>query len=157
MLTDAILTAFPQHIVALQSLTTRPRRGPQDDAFFEFVSPEDIQKRQEHGDLLQLSEYAGHFYANAKDMLDAQLRETHVIAPLVEHAVLSFQKAGYRMILIQVIPQSIYDTRQEIRRIADEERAETPIKFDTQIINDFSPGGKENAIKETLECIAKRI
>lgn len=143
-----ILQRFPEKLAVVKSLTTRPRRGPEDDAFYTFITAGDMMQRKSDGHLLQMSEYAGNYYANDRVELDQLLQDHFGIAALVEEGVLNFRRAGYHVIVVKVIPfhQPIHP--DHARRRADEERALTHLPADVILNNSFESGGKEKAANQ---------
>jgi len=148
-----IVKRFPTTVGIVKSLTTRPRRGAEDDAFYDFVSPEEMTQRQSEGRLVQTAEYAGNYYANDRETLDALLKEKFGIAALVEDGVNNFRHAGYHVAVIKVMPFHHKPTEDEKRARADEERALTHVPADFVLNNSFEPGGKEKAIEHLATYI----
>ncbi|MFA6504229.1 MAG: hypothetical protein WCT54_04880 [Patescibacteria group bacterium] len=156
----ALVAKYPDQLEISRSLTTRPKRGDEDDLFYTFTTPEDIKKRLAEGRLTHYAEYAGNFYATDKLELDKLLSRKFGIAALVGDGVRSLRKAGYEVVVINIIPKdkglTTKDKRQmtdEARKIADAERAKTGLEADFEIVNSFEEGGLEMAIQKLSEVV----
>ena len=136
-------------IASLPCFTTRPRRGPDDDPFYVFVSEEEI-RRQE---VFATFEYGGYLYASTHRVPRAILSDRPAICALTEQGVLNHRGAGYEVITIHVIPSGEWDARSLERARADTAR-EGSIPYDHQIVNNFAPGGFEQAIRQLIEIIS---
>lgn len=141
----------------VKSLTTRARRGPEDDQFYQFVPREEIRKREADGRLLQVSEYAGNLYANDKVDLDHLLEYKIGLMALVEDSVPKFRNAGYQLTVIRVVPKDHPKTADVLRAQADASRAAIPLDADLELENSFRPGGKETAIRSLIEFIHRTL
>ena len=148
-----MLKRFPDKLAPLKSLTTRPKLEEQDDLFFEFVSEAEIKKREEEGGLVQVSEYAGNYYANNTEQTLETLKDKVGIAALVEDGVRNFERSGFNVITVKILPEGGRISDDEIRREADEARARNAIEADFEIVNSFSPGGLELAIEDLTGVI----
>lgn len=145
---------FPERVAILKSLTTRAKRGPEDDLFYDFVSVEEMRRREANGRLVQISEYAGNLYAHDREHADALLKDYLGICALVEQGVLNLRGAGYEVKVIKIIPQKSDEVRDEARRKADEERKKTELPADLVIENSFESGGFERAAALLSEYIS---
>lgn len=152
-----LLQRFPKQLTIIKSLTSRERRSEEDDLFYDLTSREDIEKRQKSGKLIQISEYAGNLYANDRDDVEVILANTFGIMAIVEQGIQNFRNAGYRVIVIKIIPRRYQESDDETRRHADEERAKTQMTADIEIVNAFEPGGKEKAVNELTAFLREQL
>ncbi len=157
LLIDTLLEQFPDQLVRIRSLTTRPRRGPEDDVWYRFVTPAEIDAMEAAGELIQRSEYAGHSYANHRHEIDALLEQRIGIMPIVEQGVLNFRNAGYQVDIIRIIPRDRKNMADATRQQADLERARIALPAILEIENSFLPGGKERAIEQLIEYLKTSI
>ena len=140
-----MLRRMPDKVAVVKSLTTRPRRNDEDDVFYTFITAGDMTQRKTENRLVQMSEYAGNYYANDRKELDTMLKDRCGIAALVEEGVNNFRQAGYNVIVIKIIPFHHPLSGDLIRKRADEERALMHLPADLVLNNSFEPGGKEKA------------
>ena len=151
-LIKAMVAKHPEKLEISRSLTTRPRRGDEDDLFYTFTTPEDVRDRQARGLLTHFAEYAGNLYATDRNELDELLSHKIGIAALVEDGVRALRKAGYRVIVVKIQPEHYESSSDAERRQADQIRAQTGLEADHTITNSFDPGGLERSLGE-LETI----
>ena len=140
-----MLKRMPDKLGVITSLTTRARRNEEDDLFYTFVTAGDMMQRKAEGRLVQMSEYAGNYYANDRKVMDALLAEKFGIAALVEEGINNLRHAGYHIVVIKIIPFHHPVSDDLVRKRADEERALTHLPADFILNNSFEPGGKEKA------------
>jgi guanylate kinase len=158
-LIEEIVRRLPDRIAIVKSLTTRPRRGPEDDTFYDFIPVEEMRQRETEGRLAQISEYAGNLYANDRQQLDELLDKKFGINALVEDGVNNLRRAGYSVTVIKVLPVhhiSQVDKQYLIpleRREADKRRSQINLPADFILNNSFEPGGKEKAIQQLAKYI----
>jgi len=145
MLILEMVKRWPDELAIIKSLTTRPSRGPEDELFYHFVTPEKFEQRRAEGHFLQSAEYAGNLYATDRGEVHKLLAEKYGITALVESSIKDFCAAGCRIILIKIKP--INHQTRDGRAQADQRRAQTPLAFDAEVTNSFEPDGKERAIK----------
>ncbi len=139
---------FPSKVGIVKSLTTRPRRGPEDDLFYDFVTVEEMRRREKDGHLIQISEYAGNLYAHDRAHVDRLLTIKVGICALVEQGVMNLRAAGYDVRVITVTPVDGGVERDEARRVADASRAKQRLDAALAIQNSFAQGGLEKASRE---------
>ncbi|MHB8831109.1 MAG: ATP-binding cassette domain-containing protein [Patescibacteria group bacterium] len=151
-LIKAMVAKYPEKLEISRSLTTRPRRGDEDDLFYTFTTPEDVRDRQARGLLTHFAEYAGNLYATDRNELDELLSHKIGIAALVEDGVRALRKAGYRVIVVKIQPEHYESSSDAERRQADQIRAQSGLKADHVVTNSFDPGGLERSLGE-LETI----
>jgi len=137
----------------IKSLTTRQRREIADDLFYQFVTLEELHKREAEGRLIQVSEYAGNLYANDAVDLDKLLDSKCGLMAIVEEGVDHFRSKGYAVITIHIIPQDNPAQTDMLRKTADEERKKVPMLFDLEIVNSFKEGGKEEALRKIIDFV----
>jgi guanylate kinase len=152
-----LVASHPEELDISKSLTSRAKRGDEDELFYDFTSVEDIRERQRKGQLTHYAEYAGNLYATDRNDLNRILSSKMAIAALVEDGVRSLQKAGYSVIVIKVRPAGYQETADVARKVADQKRAETDLKANFEIINSFEPGGLENSINKLEEILLNVI
>lgn len=152
---EEMVRRWPDRLAVVKSLTTRPRRGPEDDLHYDFLTREDMAKREQRGTLLQRAEHAGNIYATDRKDVHALLEKKFGINALVEPAVKDFRNAGCEMILIKLIP--INHQTRDGRSEADKQRAQTVLNFDFELTNSFEPGGKEKAVGNLIEFLKKYL
>lgn len=155
-LIEEMVRRFPERVGILKSLTTRPRRGPEDDANYDFVNVEEMRKRETDGRLVQVSEYAGNLYAHDRQHADELLKNKIGMCALVEQGVRNLQKAGYHVVVVDIIPKGWSDEREAKRAAADRERAASGLEPDFTIVNSFEPGGLTRAEQE-LETVLRSL
>ncbi len=151
------IRALPDQVTMMRSVTTRPRRGPEDVASYTFVTGEEILKRHTEGHLVNLSEYANNLYAFDRRVLDATLTTRIGIQALVESAIQPLRQAGYNLHIVRIIPEGTIDQRDPVRIIADQERTKDSPKADLTINNRFIPGGREAAAEAFIAYLKALI
>lgn len=157
LITEAI-RHLPEHVAIMRSTTTRPRRGPEDDASYEFIARDEMLTRNEQGRLVNVSEYAGNLYAFDRDILNQTLQQRIGIQALVESAIDPLRDAGYDLRIVRIMPIGDIDQRSDARTTADKHRqalfSYTPDKI---IENHFQQGGKEHAVETFLTYLRHLI
>lgn len=151
-----LVKRFPEAIGIVTSLTTRPSRGAEDDLFFRRATHSEILNLQKQGKLFQVSEYAGNFYANDHQSVDALLSTKSGIMAIVEQGIKNFRQAGYDVITIHIVPEGYQISSDEKRRVDDRERAKELPMADFRVVNSFEPGGLEKAIEEVIAFLKSR-
>jgi guanylate kinase len=142
-----LLQRYPK-LAIVKSFTTRPRRGIDDDLFYEFIDEDQLRKKEDDGDLTHISEYAGNYYTNDKVYLNNLLEEKVGIAALVESGVKFLREAGYKVYVIKIRPEANKQPEDVKRLMADKEREAENLKPDLEVTNSHTPGGKGRAIDE---------
>ncbi|MDF1497444.1 MAG: hypothetical protein P1P90_05295 [Patescibacteria group bacterium] len=142
-----LLQRYPK-LAIVKSFTTRPRRGIDDDLFYEFITEDELHKKEIDGALTHISEYAGNFYTNDKIYLNNLLEEKVGIAALVESGVRFLREAGYTVYVVKIQPEENKQSEDIKRLIADKERASEKLKADLEVVNSHAPGGKGKAIDQ---------
>lgn len=150
MLIDAVVEAFPARLQRIKSIVTRQPRDAADHLMYDFITPEEFNRLDAAGDVLERLEYAGNWYGIRKSHLDDVLSKGCGIAALVEEGVRYFQNLGYPMIVIRIRPTGPIRPYGKNRVAVDVEREKTPIRVDHVIENSFTPGGQEKAISDLL-------
>jgi guanylate kinase len=154
-LIEDMVRRFPERVGILKSLTTRPRRGPEDDANYDFVSVEEMRSREIAGRLVQISEYAGNLYAHDRDHCDGLLQKKIGICALIEQGVRNLRNAGYQVIVVDIIPKGWPGERDVARAMADKQRAASGLEADFTITNSFVSGGLEKAEQDLVEIVER--
>lgn len=150
-----LLARLPDRFGPVFSLTTRALRPTADDPlFFAHRTHDEIRALERDGRLFQVSEYAGNLYANERATVDALLAQKIGVMPIVEQGVKNFRAAGYRVIIIRVIPEGAPLSSDTTREKADAERTKENLAADFTLINSFAPGGKEKAIEKLLAFVS---
>lgn len=152
-LIQEVIARFPDAVGIVKSLTTRARRSPEDDQFYDFITVDEMRRREAAGKLIQVSEYAGNLYANDRSELDALLSEKFGINALVESGVNNLRHAGYNVTVVKILPFHNPSLTDKAREIADAQRAQTHLPADIVINNSFEPGGKEKAVQQLTNYI----
>lgn len=145
---------YPDRVCELKSLTTRPRRGPEDDATFDFTTPEEFKRLIAEKRLVQWVEYAENFYGNDRDVLDAQLQNRHGLLAMTEHGVKNFTEAQYTLFVIRVVPVGYTPTHVAARRAEDLLRSSAAIPVNFSLANYFCPGGLDRT-KKSLAALLR--
>jgi guanylate kinase len=142
-----MMSRFGEKLGIVKSLTTRPKRDEDDRLFYHFVSENELYKREEEGRLVQISEYAGNYYAHDSEEILELLQKKIGICALVEQGVKNLEEAGFNVITVKVIPKD-NPLADPARQKADEERTKIEMDFDFEIVNDFAPGGLQTGVDE---------
>jgi guanylate kinase len=155
-LINEMIRRFPDRIALKKSLTTRPKRNEEDELSYFFVTVEELRRREAIGQLVQVSEYAGNFYADDRVYLDGLLSERAGAGALVEQGILNLRNAGYQVIIIRIVPEQAETGREDKERErADAERAKLTLPADITIVNAFTPGGLEKACQDLAFRVQK--
>ena len=152
-LIEELVRRYPEAVGVVKSLTTRPRRGPEDDPNYDFISVEEMRKREASGRLVQVSEYAGNLYAHDWDHLNELLKDKIGMCALVEQGVRNLRAASLDVRVVHILPRGGEGARDEARETADKKRAASGLTPDIVIVNDFAPGGLERAADELARYI----
>ncbi len=136
-------------VTILPSLTTRPWRGPEDDAFYLFVDEAEIRRR----DVVAIFAYAGFLYANDHATIREILANRHAICALIEQGVLNHRRAGYAVVAVHVVAIG-KSGGPSAERIAADRAREGSIAYNYEIMNDFGPGGFERAVQQLIGIIS---
>ena len=150
-LMDRAILAMPTKLDRIQSFTTRARRSEADGLYYEFVTREEVEKRQAKGIIVQLIEFNGNYYGTDKPHVEGVLKNKIGILAVVEHGIQTYIDAGIRVVVVKIEPIG-YKTR-EGRADADRLREQISIRIDKAIVNDFAPGGIEKATEELISYI----
>lgn len=156
-LIKALVARHPDQLEISRSLTTRPKRGDEDDLFYSFTTPEDVRRRLAGGLLTHFAEYAGNLYATDRSELNEMLARKTGIAALVEDGVRALRKAGYRVIVIKVQPENYQCTSDSKRSLADRIRGQSGLESDFEIINSFEAGGLDKSLEMLESILMSRI
>ncbi len=151
-----MLKRFPDKCAPIKSLITRPRRGPEDDLFYDFVTVEDFQQRVARDEIFQTAFHAGNWYGCDRQMTDAVVKDKIGLVVLVQQSVADFIKAGYKLHLVYVKPLGHTPRNDPARIKDDEEREKIKLDYQSVIVNEFGPGGFEKAANE-LENVVKSL
>jgi guanylate kinase len=151
----AALKEFPDCLAPIRVLTTRARRGSEDDVFCRFVDAKEIQRRRDAGSLVQYLEYAGNVYGCDREDIDGGIQRGCGIQAYVETGIFDLRKAGYSVVVVHILGEGAPEPEAK-RKVADEKRAEISLTYDKVIVNSFTPGGFERAAQELQEFIRER-
>ncbi|MBD3281521.1 hypothetical protein GF391_02130 [Candidatus Uhrbacteria bacterium] len=146
------LQRYPK-LAIVKSFTTRPRRGIDDDFFYEFITEDELREKEDQGVLTHISEYAGNYYTNDKKYLDNLLKDKVGMAALVESGVKFLRESGYKVYVVKIHPEGHKESGDVKRLIADKERQTKSLEADLEIVNSHQPGGKSKAIDEMCKFI----
>jgi len=147
-----LLKRMPEKVFPIVTTTTRAWRGPEDDVFCKFVTPEHIQNLKESGKLAQYLEYAGNTYGCEWADIDWAVNNGFGIQAYVEPAIFDLRKAGYEVIPIKIVLDQEF-FRDEKRLVEDKERAKIPLDFALTVENSFAEGGLEKAVNQLVDFI----
>jgi guanylate kinase len=151
-----LLARMPDDLGIIRSVTSRAQRNADDAKWYRFLTRDEILGMRDRGELIQYLDYAGNLYGMARKDADDVLQTKCGIQAFVEDAVKQFTDAGYRMIVIRVVPQGAWSPNAKDRVQADAERAKTRIPIDLEITNSFDDGGKEKAIEQLENFILQK-
>lgn len=141
----------------MKSFTTRPRREPQDDLFYEFITNDELKKMEDANRLTHISEYAGNYYTNNKQYLNNLLCNSFGIAALVQSGINFLRLAGYKVIVIQITPVHS-DFIRDINRIqADKNRFKNSLTADLIVENSFKNGGLQISLQLISNFITQQL
>ncbi len=147
-----VLQRYPK-LAIVKSFTTRPRRGMDDDLFYEFITKDELREKENSGVLTHVSEYAGNYYTNDKKYLNELLKQKVGITALVESGVRFLREAGYQVYVIKIVPEAHKESCDVKRLIADKERQNESLPADLKVVNSHQPGGKGKAVEDICKFI----
>jgi guanylate kinase len=156
-LITSIAQRMPHLVEVVPSVTTRKRRGPEDDLFYRFVSLEEFEQLRRNFRLAEHLEYAGNFYGLERDVLDSLLSNWHGIMAVTQEGVLQLRAAGYPVVVIMLDSPGQPEFRDEVRQQADRERAQIALKPEHTIVNSFAPGGLELSLRDLETFISSYV
>ncbi len=142
-------------LAIVRSITTRPPRESQDGLFYELIPRKEFERRIANGRVLQSIEYAGNLYGNDREEVQRVLSEKIGIAALVEQSISNFREAGYRVIVVRIIPHGHTPRERGGRAAADAARLKLNLSTDHTIVNSFEPGGLDKATAELAASIER--
>ena len=149
-----IVKLLPQRAAIVKSLTTREKRSEEDELFYNFLTLEEMKRRESEKRLVQVSEYAGNLYANDRQELNDLLTQRYGITALVEDGVQNLRRAGYNVTVIKILPVHHQpNATAASRAVEDAKRASINMPADVVLNNSFEPGGKEKAIEQLYRII----
>lgn len=153
----SMLDRYPGRCAAIKSKTTRARREPQDDIFYDFVTPEQFTELELSGRLFQTANFGGNRYGCDREQTDATVADKLGLVVLVQQSVADFVNAGYKLHLVKIDPQG-YTPRSEAQRLRDDQaRAQIELTYDNVIVNSFAPGGFERAQNELANIVDRLL
>lgn len=153
----SMLEKYPGECTAIKSKTTRARREPQDDIFYDFVTPEQFTELELGGRLFQTANFGGHRYGCECEQTEATVAHKLGLVVLVQQSVADFVKAGYKLHLVKIDPQG-YTPRSEAERLRDDQaRAQIQLAYDDVIVNSFAPGGFAKAETELANIVDRLL
>ena len=148
-----MIKRYPEHCAAIKSKVTRPRRSSIDCVFYDFITEEQFSKLESAGRLFQTAFFGGHHYGCDREQTDAIVKDKIGLVVLIQQSVADFISAGYKMYLVEIIPEG-HKPRNEAQRIRDDEtRAKVKLDYDATLINSFAPGGFELAADELARIV----
>jgi len=147
-----VLQRYPK-LAIVKSFTTRPRRGMDDDLFYEFITKDELREKENSGVLTHVSEYAGNYYTNDKKYLNELLKQKVGITALVESGVRFLREAGYQVYVIKIVPEAHKESCDVKRLIADKERQNESLPADLKVVNSHQSGGKGKAVEDICKFI----
>lgn len=150
-----LLKQFPDQLAVIKSLTTRPRRGPEDDVFYDFISPKEMEQKKSAGLLFSISEYAGNAYAFDYKKTTEIVQKKCGIQALVESSFKQIRSAGFELNIIKIIPKGEIDQRSKEREREDAERSAVLYTPALRVINAFEEDGLKTAVSTIAEYTNK--
>ncbi len=139
----------------VQSVTTRlPRANDPDEArWYDFVSPGELLLRKEAGRLLSCLEYAHHFYAFDRALIEETLTRGIGFQAVVESVLPKLRAAGIPLACVLVKPIG-FPERNATRTIADAERTYDFVP-DLVLPHRYLPEGLDTDAIDTLVHFAR--
>lgn len=148
-----MLKQFPNQTAAIKSKVTRPQRNELDAIFYDFVSEVDFKQLRSDGRLFQTAHYAGHNYGCEREQTNSVLEQKIGLVVLVQQSVADFVAAGYKLVLVEIIPEG-YTPRTENHRVEeDQARTAVSLAYQHHIRNSFAPGGFAQAVDELASIV----
>lgn len=152
-----MLELFPEYCRVIKSTSTRVRRGPEDDLFYDLVTPERFASLETAGRLLQTVRFGDNLYGCDREHVDAIVSQYIGLNVLVQEGVQQFRAAGYEVFAVRIMPEG-HKLRPEEQRIKDDiAREQTNIDYQATVVNSFAPGGLERATEELANIVKKMI
>jgi ABC-type cobalamin/Fe3+-siderophores transport system ATPase subunit len=148
-----MLSRFPNQTAAIKSKVTRSQRNAQDAVFYDFLSEPEFEHFRAEGRLFQTAHYAGHNYGCERKQTDAVVQQKIGLVVLVQQSVADFIAAGYKLVLVEIVPEGYIPRTENHRVAADQARNAVPLSYDYHITNSFAPGGFEHATDELTKII----
>ncbi len=150
-----MLKRFPKDCAAIKSKVTRAQRNEQDAIFYDFVSPDEFESLVNQGRLFQTANFAGHRYGCDREQTNTVIANKIGLVVLVQQSVADFITAGYKLHLIEIIPQG-HKPRAEAERIKDDlARSAVSLEYEDVITNSFTAGGFKQASDHLAMIISK--
>lgn len=142
----------PDATLFIRTLTSRPFRNAEDELFYISTPKEEILAMQTRGEIFQILEYAGNYYATRWDDLRTWLTQGVGLMALIEEAV-DLYRSAFPMVIIKVRPTGAYSNRDATRAAADAKRDAIDVQPDLLIENAFDGEHPEQALKNTVDHI----
>lgn len=142
----------PGSTLFIRTLTSRPFRNAEDELFYISTPKEEILAMHARGEIFQLLEYAGNFYATRWDDMRSWLAQGVGLMALIEEAVDLYRNA-FPVIVIKIRPTGAYSNRDAIREAADAKRDAIDVRPDLVIENAFDTEHPDEALKKTVDQI----
>ena len=152
-----MLERFPDYCRVIKSTTTRARRGPEDDIFYDFVSPEQFSQLESQGQFFQTVTFGGHRYGCDREKTRAITEHFVGLTVLIQEGIEQYRAAGYKLSPVRIIPRGHTPREDKIRLHDDAKREGVDVGFEAVIINSFAPGGLERASHDLKKHIEKMI
>jgi guanylate kinase len=150
-----MLKRFPGLCAPIKSKVTRARRNEQDGIFYDFLTEEEFSKLDSEGRLFQQVQFGGHRYGCDREQTDATVAHKLGLVVLVQQSIADFQQAGYKLHLVQIIPEGHHPRNEAERLRDDEERAKIVLDYSQTIVNSFAPGGFKKAADELARTVTQ--
>lgn len=137
----------------LKTNVTRAQRNAEDARFYHFISVDTFQERAAEGRFFQQAFFGGNYYGCDRAETDTVVTEKLGVIVLVQQSVADFRAVGYRLHVIEIIPEG-HTPRNEAQRLKDDEaRAKIAMDYDARIVNSFAPGGFKKAADELANIV----
>lgn len=106
-LIQKLLREFPSAIASVSYTTRPPRLGERDGIDYNFITPEEFEKKIATGDFLEYVHLYGNYYGTSSDWVRAELKKgKHVFLVIDTQGALKIKKT-FAAILIFVSPPSL--------------------------------------------------
>lgn len=142
----------------VRSVTTRERRGPEDDPHYDFLSRREFRTLHDAGELVYEMEYAGNSYGITRKSLDEVLSTGSGILALVEDSVRLLRSKGYAVKVMKIVKKGGEKFPDPLRNAVDAQRELDPLEPDVVIVNAFDEvGGLDRASDQMIGYIRGAI
>jgi guanylate kinase len=158
-----LLDRFPTMALSVSATTRPPRPGEEDGVDYQFLTPEEFQRRVDAGEFLESAEYAGHRYGTLRSelerddvnplVLEIEVQGARQVRERVPEAVSVFIAPPSPDALRERLVGRGSDSPEQVeRRLAvAEEELEAKNEFDHVVVND----DLSRAVQELSDLVAR--